>query len=312
MKAIQQQTSNQVSPIAIISLAIAIFSLSWIPIFFRLLEQEIGPFATAFNRVWLATFLLGIWNGQQALSDQFSQKKSIQQKPYTSGILAQLLIAGICFAGDQLLWTCSLTKTSVANSTLLTYLNPLWTTLLGWLIWRQNFDKQFLIGMVIAIIGASIIGVEDVQFAMRSLQGDGIAIVASICFSIYLLIVEKLRESFSAEAILFWTSLFSTLWILPIVLIMENRLFPYSWQSWVFVILLGLICQVLGQGLVNYCLQHLSSGFVAISLLLTPIITTIFAWVIFSESLSFLNVVAFTIILLGIYLAKSSTSFVKE
>ncbi len=312
MKAIQQQTSNQVSPIAIISLAIAILSLSWIPIFFRLLEQEIGPFATAFNRVWLATFLLGIWNGQQALRDQFSQKKSLQQQPYTSWLLAQLFIAGICFAGDQLLWTHSLTKTSVANSTFLTYLNPLWTTLLGWLIWRQNFDKRFLIGMVVAIIGASIIGVEDVQFATGSLQGDGIAILASICFSIYLLIVEKLRGSFSAEAILFWTSLFSTLWILPIALIMENRLFPYSWQSWVFVILLGMICQVLGQGLVNYCLQHLSSGFVAISLLLTPIITTIFAWVIFSESLSFLNVVAFAIILLGIYLAKSSTSFAKE
>lgn len=312
MKAIQQQTSIKGSVTAIILLTIAIVALSWIAIFFRLLEREIGPFATAFHRVWLATFLLGIWNGKQALGYQFSQEKSVQQEPYTSWILAQLLIAGICFGGDQLLWAWSLTKTSVANSTLLTYLNPLWTTFLGWLIWHHLFDKRFLIGMGVAILGACIIGVEDLQVATGNLQGDAIAVLASICFSIYLLIVEKLREKLSAETILFWSSLFSTLLILPIVLIMEDRLFPYSWQSWMFVILLGLICQILGQGLVNYCLKRLSSGFVAISLLLSPIMTAIFAWMIFSESLSLLNGVAFAMVLLGIYLAKSSSSAIKE
>ncbi|MGD1702670.1 DMT family transporter [Dapis sp. BLCC M229] len=312
MKAIQEQTSIQESVTAIISLAIAIIALSWIAIFFRLLEREIGPFATAFHRVWLASFVLGIWNRLQALRYQFSQDKPLQKQPYTSWVLIQLLIAGICFAGDQILWTWSLTKTSVANSTLLTNLNPLWTTLLGWSIWGQHFDKRFLIGMGVAMVGACIIGIEDLQVATGNLQGDGVAVLASICFSIYLLIVEKLRKKFSAETILFWSSLFSTLWILPIVLVMEDRVFPYSWQSWVLVILLGFVCQVLGQGLVNYCLKRLSSAFVAISLLLAPVITAILAWIIFSESLSLLNGGAFAVVLLGIYLAKSSNSAIKE
>ncbi len=312
MKAIQQKSSIQDNITAIIALAIAIVALSWIAIFFRLLEREIGPLATAFHRVGLATFLLGIWNGQQALRYQFSQDKPVQKQPYTSWVLAQLFIAGICFAGDQILWAWSLTQTSVANSTLLTYLSPLWTTLLGWLIWGQQFDKRFLIGMGVAMVGACMIGIEDLQIATGNLQGDGVAVLASVGFSIYLLILEKLRQKYSAETLLFWSSLFSTLWILPIVLIMEDRLFPYSWQSWVFVILLGLICQILGQGLVNYCLKRLSSGFVAVSLLLSPIMTAIFGWMIFSESLSILNGVAFAIVLLGIYLAKSSSSAVKE
>ncbi|MEO1375158.1 MAG: DMT family transporter [Cyanobacteria bacterium J06635_10] len=312
MKAIQQQTSTQENVTAIITLAIAIVALSWIAIFFRLLEREIGPFATAFHRVWLATFLLGIWNGQQGLRGQFSPEKSAQQQPYTSWVLIQLFIAGICFAADQLLWALSLTKTSVANSTLLTYLNPLWTTLLGWLIWDRHFDKLFLIGMAVAMVGACMIGIEDLQIATGNLQGDGVAVLASIGFSIYLLIIEKLREKYSSETLLFWSSLFSTLWILPIVLITEERIFPDSWQSWVFIILLGFICQILGQGLLNYCLKGLSSGFVAVSLLLSPIMTAIFGWMIFSESLSVLNGVAFAMVLLGIYLAKSSSSAIKE
>lgn len=313
MKAVQQQTSTQVRVIAIILLFIAIVAGSWISIFFRLLEREIGPLATAFHRVGIATLLLGIWTGQQALTSKLSQEKlSLEPSPYTSGVMVLLLIAGMSCAGDQVFWALSLTKTSVANSTLLTNLVPLWTTILSWSIWGKHFDKRFLMGMIVAIVGASILGVEDVKVATESLQGDAIAILASICFSVYLLIVEKLRESLRADMILFWSSLFSALWILPIVLIMEERLFPYTFESWVFVILLGLICQILGQGLLNYSLQHLSSGFVAISLLLLPIMTTIFAWVIFSESLSLLNAVAFALVLLGIYLANSSSSAVKE
>ena len=60
MKAIQQQTSTQVRVIAIILLFIAMIAGSWISIFFRLLEREIGPFATAFHRVEIATLLLGM------------------------------------------------------------------------------------------------------------------------------------------------------------------------------------------------------------------------------------------------------------
>lgn len=312
MSTIQQQAERQIDFVAITSLATAIVAIAWIAIFFRLLEREIGPFATAFHRVWLATFLLGIWNGYKVLQAQFSLEKVSHPTPYTGWIMLQLAAAGVFFAGDQLLWAWSLTKTSVASSALLTNLSPLWTTLLGWLLWQQNFDKRFLIGMGIAIIGTGIIGLEDLQIAAVNLEGDSVSVLASISFSLYLLIVEKLRETLSARAILLWSSLFSTLLILPIVLTMEDQLFPTSWQSWALIIALGLICQILGQGLINYSLKRFSSGFVAVILLLSPIITAVFAWIIFSESLNLLSGVAFAGILLGIYLTQSSASAVKE
>jgi drug/metabolite transporter (DMT)-like permease len=64
------------------------------------------------------------------------------------------------------------------------------------------------------------------------------------------------------------------------------------------------VCQVLGQGLLAQSLNQLSSGFVATSLLLEPMITAFIAWVIFSEQLTFINCIAFCIVLLGVYLAK--------
>lgn len=68
---------------------------------------------------------------------------------------------------------------------------------------------------------------------------------------------------------------------------------------------MALIGEAIGHGLVVYSLKHFSSGFVTLFMLLEPVITAILAWVIFAEALGFVNCVAFTIIMLGIYLAKT-------
>lgn len=312
MKVLQERVSETGNFRAIAALVIAVLALSWIAIFFRFLEAEIGPFATAFHRVWLATILLGLWNGLQYLKDQFDSDKSVKPNPYTRLVLLQLLIAGMSFAGNQLLLAWSLSQTSVANTTVLTNMTPIWTVILGWLIWNQKFDNIFLIGMGVAIAGACAIGIEDWQLATGSLKGDGVAILASLLNSTYLLPIESLRSQLSAIAILSWICTISTLLILPIALITETQLFPHSWSGWIFVILLGLICQLLGVGLVSYCLKSLSSGLMAVGKLLIPIINAFLAWVLFAEVLSFWNYVAFSLVILGIYIAKSSEFAVKE
>lgn len=307
MKVLQKQVSGTGNLRAIALLMVAIFALSWIAIFFRCLEAEIGPFATAFHRVWLTTLLLGFWYGSQYIKDLFSPDKSVKKNPYTRLVLLQLLIAGISFAGNQLLLAWSLSQTSVANTTILTNMTPIWTVILGWLIWNQTFDKMFLTGMGVAVIGACSIGIQDWQLASGNLQGDGVAILASLFNATYLLPIESLRSQLSTRAILSWVCIISTLLILPIALMSETQLFPHSLWGWICVILLGLICQFLGVGLVTYCLKSLSSGLMALSKLLIPIINAFLAYILFSEILTFSNYVAFTVVILGLYIAKYST-----
>lgn len=109
-----------------------------------------------------------------------------------------------------------------------------------------------------------------------------------------------------------WCCGLGTLLILPILLFSEDRIFPYSVRGWVFVISLAIVCQVLGQGLLAYSLKKFSSGFVSLVLLLESILVAIAAWVIFGERLSLFDLGAFLAILLGLYLAVSSESTIKE
>ncbi|MEM1170147.1 MAG: DMT family transporter [Cyanobacteria bacterium P01_H01_bin.35] len=296
---------------AIVAIIGALIILAFMPIFIRVSESEISPNATVFNFSWIGTVFLLLWNGLLALKSRGSvNSKPIEQSPYTPKNLVFLLATGLFTTAIGALWSWSLVKTSVANSELLHSITPLFAVLGGAIFLGQKFDRSFVIGVGIALAGAVGIGLDDISIAPSKLEGDGLAILSAIFWAVSLLIQEKLRTHFSATTIVLWCSALSTLFILPIILVSGDRLFPYSGSSWLSAIFIGL-GGVLNMILTAYSLKWLSSGLVSTILLLNPTLTAILAWAIFSETLSLLNLLGFVVILLGIYLVISSEGGVK-
>ncbi|MEH2173325.1 DMT family transporter [Nostoc sp.] len=297
--------SNQ-TKIAIAALFLGVGAISFGSIFMKLSEIELSPSATVFNRFWLASVAFSIWHGYKAIRQRFSVDKPVEQQSYTSQDMLLLLGAGILWAATLVLLAWSLTQTSVAISSVLHNLAPIFTSLGVWLLFRKGFEKQFLIGMVIALGGAIAIEFEELQIATDEVQGSLAAIVSAVLLSAYLLIVEKLRTKFSPATIQLWICAIAALAIFPILLFTQDRLFPSTVSGWVWVIFLALVCQVLGHGLLTYSLARFSSVVVSLVHLLEPVFSGIFALVIFSEKLTFSNWIGFTIVLMGLYLAVSS------
>lgn len=291
--------ANWIAPIA---LGIALLGIATASILIAIAEGEIKPNAITCDRLLLAAIAFSTWNTVKALNN--SDRDSVQ--PYTVRAIILLLVAGISFAISLSLWAWSLTQTSIANSTLLNNMMPIFTTLGGWLIFRQRFSPRFLIGMVVAILGAIAIGIEDLQAASSNLTGDGAALLAAMFSAISILTLEQLRVQFSTSIIMQWTSLAGGLFVLPLVLFPQDRLLPVSSIGWWAIVGLGLISQAIGQGLLTYSLAKFSSGFVAVSMLSIPVIAAILAMLIFAEQLSLFNWIAFAIVLCGIYLAVSA------
>ena len=305
------QSDRTPGVIGLTTLFLAILALSFAAIFIRLSERELGPVATIFNRFWVATLILGLGNVFKTLRERHSHDSSLAKQDYTTSDLVLLLVMSCFFSGTLMTWAWSLTQTSVANSNLLHNITPLFTTLMGWLFLRQCFEGKFIIGMGLAISGSIFIGLGDLQVASDNFTGDSLAILSAVFSAANLLTVEKLRSKFSATTILLWCSFFGALLTFPIVLLTEDVLFPYSSAGWMAIIANALVCQVFGQSLQAYNLKRFSSGFVAIFLLLDPVITAILAWIIFSEQLSPLNGLGFSVVLIGLYLAKGSLGAAK-
>lgn len=294
--------------IALILLFIALIALACSPIFTKLSEIEISPSATIFHRLWIATIALNLWQVGNNPTEEGLETKLVERSPWSGKQRALLILASIAATTSALCWAWSLTQTSVASSTVLRSFSPLFIALAGWLILNQKCDRQFFLGMILAVVGGITIGWDDLQLGQEYLMGDGIALLSAALHGVNLLVIGYLRDWIDTKTILLWRCGFGALIIFPLVLMTEENLLPVSWHGWLLVFLLAIICQVLGQGLLVYSLKQFSSSFAAIFMLLKPVVTAFLAWIIFAENLSLLNGVALILILSGIYMAKSSSS----
>ncbi|MGB3510275.1 MAG: DMT family transporter [Microcoleaceae cyanobacterium] len=302
-KLIEKNTQSLDFQLAIPSLLVGVFILSFAAIFIRLSENELGPAATIFNRYLIAFIVLYLWDQIQSLriASLTKLQENIGLKDWGDFILSSILGTLALF-----FWAWSLTQTNVANSNLLHNLTPIFAVLGGWLFLSQNFDFKFLLGMGLALIGVITIGWGDFQADAHSLGGDFLALLSAVFYAANYLIKENLRSKFSTTTILLWSCFFSGCFTLCLTLTTEKQVFPSTWPTWLTVIALGLLCQILGHGLLIHNLKRFSSGFVTLFLLLEPLLTAIFAWLIFSEALTPLNWIAFFLVLAGIYLSKQS------
>ena len=311
--------------LAIAALALSLVCYTFVPLLIRWCEIEMSPEATIFSRLWIATVMFMGWQCVRRILDFFRRQRretaifssfvdsqeteSSRETKITSQYDRQLLvwiITSTALAIALLMWALSLTKTSVANSALIHNLMPLFTILGGWLVWGKQFKRQFLLGTIVAIGGTIALGLNDIQFDIQKIQGDGLALIAALFFAIYWLGVERLRSQFSSMMVLLVSSSVGTILTLLAALSLGNRLFPVSLQGWFFAIALAFVGQILGNGLATYSLKMLSASLVTLALLLDPVLTAIAAWFAFSETLNVWNAIAFAIVLIGVYLGISS------
>jgi len=302
----QQQQTNSISTLLLICLLIlGVFTLSLAAIFIKFSEQYIGPNATVFNRFWIATAIFGVWRGSKAIASQLSEDLPAPNNTYAISDIILLIISAILTSISHISWVWSLTQTSIANANLLHNLTPIFATIGGWLLLGHNFDRRFLVGMFLTIAGAIAIGTQDWQIATEQLIGDALALFSAVFYAMNSLVIEKLRCKFSITSILLWSCFFRVFLTFPVAFFTEKQIFPSSLEGWIPVFCLAFFCQVIGSAILGYSLKQFSSGFISLFLLLEPIITTTLGWVIFAEHFSQFNLLAFIVILFGIYVAKS-------
>lgn len=301
---------------SIAALIFALVSISASAILVRFSEHELSPYAITFHRFWITALILGLGYGFNSLRRRFLNRsselsKETQQQrqepqaivPRDPIVIWQLVGAGVFLALDLILWAWSLTQTSVASSTLLANLTPFFTCLAGWLICGRTLDRRLVIGGVIAIVGTALLSFDDFNLSTVKFYGDLAALLAAVAFGLYLLVIERLQTKFHIQEIVFWISAIAAALMAPIVVLDPAHFLPDSWQGWLPVVGLALVCQIIGQGLLIYSLNRLSPEFVAVFLLLDPILAAIAAWVLFAEPLTRLSWLAFAVVLVGIYIA---------
>ena len=268
-------------------------AIAFAPIFVRL--SDAGPVASAFWRTALAAPLLWMWAFH------------VRAKEPVAGTVpfSALLAAGIFFALDLGVWHWSIMWTSVANSTLLANLAPIFVTLAGWLLWKQQVTKTFLVGMVAAIAGMFILVGPNFAVGGTRLLGDALGALTGAFYAGYMLAVKVARDAGASTArLMAWSTTITAVVLLPVALLSPQPFWHSSANGWAVAVGLALVTQILGQGLIAYAFAHLTASLSAVSLLIQPVVAALVAWQLFGEAVGPAQFIGGAVVLTGIYLAK--------
>ena len=303
MRIVETEMPREASRAAQFSLA-ALFAgaiaIAFAPIFVRL--SQVGPTATAFWRVTLALPALWSWVWLE------ERGSSNARQPISRSDYGRLILAGLFFAGDLGVWHWSIKFTSVANATLLANFAPVFVTLGSWLIFKQRVTSTFLVGMLGALAGTVLIVGASLNLSLRHLLGDGLGLVTAVFYGGYILSVKHLRSDFSTGTVMAWAGLVTAILLLPVTLLLGEGLLPLDLRGWGILLGLALLSQVGGQGLIAFALAHLPASFSSVTLLVQPVMATVFAWLILSETITPLQGIGGVLVLGGIFVARRAST----
>lgn len=284
---------------AIAALLLGGIFLGCSPILVRL--SYIGPIATAFWRLGLALPLLALLFGTRRRDGQVGLLPRSPAEHLTAAL------PGMCLAGDLVAWHISLQMTSVANSTLLANMAPIFVTLATWLFLRQPISRVFIAGLVLSIAGVVVLnGAAFSTGGGSHIRGDAVALGAAGFYAGYFLMLGRARSRFSTSVVMLWSTVAAAIGILPLALLFEPAFVPTLLAGWLILLGLGWLVHAGGQGLIAFSLAWLPATFSSLTLLIQPVVAAILAWALLGERVSGFQLIGGTIVIAGIMLAKRS------
>lgn len=231
------------------------------------------------------------------IAKQHGKQKSWQ---FDVTMVWPMILVGFWFAADLFFWHWAVARTTVANATLLANLASVFTVVAGFLFFQERFNRTFLAGLTLALIGAGFLVGQNASYNPEYLFGDVLGIVTAVALTGYLITGSKARQKIPAHTLMLGSSFVTAALLLPVAIAQGGQLLPETLAGWAPLIGLALITHVMGQGLIMYGLAHVSAAYGAVGLLVQPVIAAVLAWILFGEALGLLHFIGGMLILTGI------------
>ncbi|MWP49548.1 MULTISPECIES: DMT family transporter [unclassified Gilliamella] len=255
--------------------------------------SELGPISTGFYRVLFSIPILYPFFKIEKRNKVICKDKLL------------LYISGGFLAGDLILWNISFSYTTVANANLLANLVPFSIVPACYFLYKEKISKKFLLGLFLALLGLFILITGKQNTNEGNVFGDFLAFMTSIFYALFLLIVYKVRTRVSSVQVMYYSAFGSVVVLLLASLIMEGVSYPTSWRELWPLIGLAIFSQILGQGGLSYILGKISASLASILVLMQPVISALYAYILFHENLSLQEILGIFIVIVGIFFAKN-------
>jgi len=224
-----------------------------------------------------------------------------------------LAVYGLVLAIFNSMWTLSVALNGAAVATVLAYSSAAFTVLLGWWLLKESLTPVKILAVVFSLAGCVLVsGALDASLVLDP-GGILAGVLGGLCYAAYSLMGRSAAgRGLNPWVTLLYTFAFASFFLLAFNLIGGGVLpgaaptpadlgwLGSAWKGWLVLFILAAGPTVAGFGLYNVALSHLPSSIANLIVTLEPIFTAIFAYLIFGEKLTPVQMLGGLLILGGV------------
>ena len=214
--------------------------------------------------------------------------------------LGLCLIAGIFLAFHFVAWFESLALTTVASSTVLVTLQPLFAFVGAWLLFGERLPLPALLGGVLAMAGSAVIGWGDLRISGDAFTGDALALFAAMMISFYFLVGQTVRQRLDLLPYTFLVYGMATAVLLVYDLVQGAALAGYPAADWIIFLAMAIGPTLLGHSVLNWSVKWVGASVIAVAILFEPVGASALAYAVLNEAPVGTQYAGGTVILVGI------------
>lgn len=219
----------------------------------------------------------------------------------------KLIVGGVVgLFGFISLFVTSLRYANPIDISIIMTIPPMFVILIGVIFLHRRPSAVEYAGVIVSFIGAAIVILANKGGSAGSdnLLGDLLAVLSTICYAIYLVILEKPSKTYKPLSLLRWVFLFAAIPALLLVPGMQHMpiLETVKATPWLEIGFILLCPTFIAYFLVQPAIKTIGSELVSIYQYLIPVFATISAVVMGLDRLKWVQVVAMAVIIVGMVL----------
>lgn len=224
----------------------------------------------------------------------------------------KLFVLGVIGNGAyQLLFILGLERTTAGNSSLILATVPLFVALLEAVLGIDRLSKRTWAGIVLAFAGILLLvgGTGEISVSSRTIVGDALLVMCTICWSAYTVFSRPLLTQMSPLRLTTVTMALGTplLILAAVPQMVELSWAGVSWRSWAAIAFSAALAIAFGYVVWYTSVQIVGSTRTAVYSNLIPVVALISAWLLLGERISPIQGTGAAVVLAGVSLARSTS-----
>ena len=226
--------------------------------------------------------------------------------------IVRLLFCGLFgVAINQLFFFEGLNLTTPINAAIIMTVSPILVIIFSAIIIKEKITIRKLLGIFLGIVGAATLILKSGSISIDNafFVGNILIFINATSYSIYLVLVKTLMTKYNPITVMFYVFSFGLIFVLPFGL---NELLEVNTQSFSKIIYLKVafvvICTTFLAYLFNaFALKTLNPSVVSTYIYLQPVLASVVAIFLKSDSLDFIKILSVLFIFSAVYLVSIPT-----